>query len=120
MPMKKCVFVLEDDNDLRELFTILLEEERYHVKSYPNAHTFKQSLNHEHPDLVIMDVKLPDGNGMEICHELKAAQTTAHIPIIMVSAHHDFNLDKEKCEAEAFVAKPFDINDLMKKVNQYA
>jgi len=118
--MKKCVFVLEDDNDLRELFAIILEEERYQVKTYPNAQSFKQSLQHEHPDLVIMDVRLPDGNGLEICEELKNDEKTAHIPIIMVSAHHDFNVEKEKCEAEAFVAKPFNIDQLMKKVNQYA
>jgi CheY-like chemotaxis protein len=118
--MKKCVFVLEDDDDIRELFTILLEEEKYQVKSYPNAKSFLASLEHEQPDLLIMDVMLPDGNGLEICKQLKSREQTAHIPIIMVSAHHDFAEGHEKCVAEAYVAKPFDINELMKKVNQYA
>ena len=118
--MKKCVFVLEDDDDLRELITYLLEDENYKVKTYPTASSFKESILYEHPNLILMDVRLPDGDGMEICASLKADPKTAHIPIIMMSAHLDFLNAKDLCEAEAFIPKPFDIDNLIQKVKQYA
>lgn len=117
--MKKCVFVLEDDDDLRELITYLLEEEQYEVKTYPTAKTFLNSLDLEHPDLILMDVRLPDGNGLDICAKLKKDQLTAHIPIIMMSAHLDFLDAKDQCSAEAFIPKPFDLDNLIQKVNKY-
>jgi len=116
---KKCAFVLEDNDDIRELFTLLLEEEHLEVKAYPTAAAFKQSMQHEHPDIVIMDVMLPHGNGIEICHELKSNPATADIPIIMTSAHSDYHAIKDQCEAEAFVAKPFNIHDFLTKVNAF-
>ncbi|MFD0941065.1 response regulator transcription factor [Pedobacter boryungensis] len=117
--MKKCVFVLEDDQSLRELFTLLLEEEEFEVKAYPTARTFKESLDKETPDIIVMDVKLPDGDGMQICAEVKADPQTSNIPIIMMSAHRDFNHIHD-CPAEAFIAKPFDINYFIDKVQQLA
>lgn len=117
--MKKCVFVLEDDESLRELFTILLEGEDFEVKTYPNATSFKQSLELEKPDIIIMDVMLPDGDGIEICAEIKSMYATSHIPVIMMSAHRDFSYDRGNCEAEEFIEKPFDIDYLIEKVQRY-
>ncbi|WP_316771493.1 response regulator [Pedobacter frigiditerrae] len=118
--MKKCVFVLEDDESLRELLTILLEQEEYEVKTYGTVVSFKQHLEQEQPDLIIMDVMLPDGDGMQVCNEVKANAATQDIPIIMMSAHRDFSLVKHLCPAEAFINKPFDIDYLIKNVNRYA
>jgi len=115
--MKKCVFVLEDDDSLRELFTILLEEEQFEVKTYPTATSFKEGLKHEKPDIIIMDVMLPDGDGLEVCKEVKNTINTSHIPVIMMSAHQDFALVKNNCSAEEFITKPFDIDYFVKKVN---
>lgn len=118
--MKKCVFVLEDDESLRELLIILLEEEHYEVKTYGTVNSFKQHLAQAQPDLIIMDVMLPDGDGIQVCTEVKQNRVTQHIPIIMMSAHRDFSLVKHLCPAEAFINKPFDIDYLIKNVNEYA
>ncbi|RZK54968.1 MAG: response regulator [Pedobacter sp.] len=118
--MKKSVFVLEDDESLRELLIILLEGEAYEVKTYGTVNSFKQHLRLEQPDLILMDVMLPDGDGIQVCTEVKQNTATQHIPIIMMSAHRDFSLVKHLCPAEAFINKPFDIDYLIKNVNAYA
>lgn len=118
--MKKHIFVLEDDQGLRELFVILFEDEAYNVTTFPNIFSFKKGLAQAKPDLIIMDVMLPDGNGLDVCVEVRDNPTTHHIPIIMMSAHRDFSLDRGISPAEEFIAKPFEIDYLIDKVNHYA
>ncbi len=118
--MKKRVFVLEDDDSLRELFIILLEEEGYVVEAYPSATSFIKGLESELPNLIIMDVRLPDGNGIEICAQVKADPRTAQIPIILASAHIDFSNPHQPNTANAFINKPFDIQTLIDTVYRYA
>lgn len=117
--MKKQIFVLEDDEGLRELFMILLEAEFFDVKTFPTVQTFKDGLVDQNPDLIIMDVMLPDGNGLNVSSEVRQDKRTNHIPIIMMSAHQDFNRNKGISPAEEFIAKPFDIDHLIERVNHY-
>lgn len=116
--MKKCVFVLEDDDDLRELFTYILEQETYEVKAYPNAKSFWESLTHSSPDMIVLDVMLPDGNGLDICSELKNNPVTKAIPIMVMSAHADIRDMSSKCSAEEFITKPFDIQKFVDQVDR--
>ena len=115
---KKSVFVLEDDDDLRELFTYILETESYAVKAFPNATSFKENILIEHPNIVIMDVMLPDGNGIEICAAMKKDAKTAHIPVIIMSANWAILKMKEGCQAEDYILKPFDVDHLLKRVKE--
>ena len=117
--MKKQVFVLEDDEGLRELFSLLLEAEFFEVSTFPTIQSFWRGLDDAQPDLIIMDVMLPDGNGMEVSMEVRNQEKTSHIPIIMMSAHRDFNRDRGSSPAEEFIAKPFDIDHLIERVNHY-
>ena len=117
--MKKSVFVLEDNPELRELFTILLEEESYQVSAFPNVNQFNQVISAKLPDIFLLDVMLPDGNGADICQVLKNDDRTRHIPIILMSANTTIADLKHHCQAEDFIAKPFDINDFIRKVNHY-
>lgn len=118
--MKKCVFVLEDDESLRELLIILLEEEHYVVETYGTVNNFMEGLALRKPDLMLMDVMLPDGDGIQVCNEVKSDAANQNIPVIMMSAHRDFSLIANLCPAEAFINKPFDIDHLVKTVNMYA
>lgn len=119
---KKCVFVLEDNDDLRELFTILLEDDNFKVVTYPTATSFKAGMESEKPcpDIILMDIMLPDGNGMDICAQMKADKRYSAIPIIMMSAHKDMSDVTEFCKADDFIAKPFDINRFINTVERYA
>ncbi|WP_169306850.1 response regulator transcription factor [Pedobacter polaris] len=116
---KKCAFVLEDDDALRKLFTYVLEEESFEVKAYANATSFKQSIRTQHPAIIIMDMILPDGNGIDICHDLKADPETAQIPIILLSAHSELHILAKGCQAEAYMPKPFDIHEFISSVEKF-
>ena len=109
--------VVEDDPHIRELIEYILEDHEIEVVSFRNALNFLNASAHIHPDLYLLDIMLPDGNGIELCKELKARKTTRETPVIMMSAHSD-PLHSE-CEAEDFIAKPFDIENLVARVEQY-
>ena len=113
--MKKHISILEDDNDLRQLYTYILEDEDYELRTFPTVTNFMEHLN-EVPDLFLLDVMLPDGDGIVLCQELKANPKTAHVPIIMVSAHKDLAEVSERCPGAEFIPKPFDINLLTKTI----
>lgn len=117
--MKKRVFVLEDNLDLIELFTILLEDASYQVSAFATVSSFKEVINDKLPDIFLLDIMLPDGNGAEICEQLKSSPRTKHIPVILMSANNTVADIKSKCQAEDFIEKPFDIDVFIDKVNQY-
>jgi DNA-binding response OmpR family regulator len=116
---KKCIYILEDNDDIRELLAYLLTEENYEVHGYPTIKSFRNKMLITRPDMVVLDVMLGDGNGMDVCDELKSNQQTIHIPVLMMSAHAYLGDIKQKCDAEDFISKPFDISDFVRKVDHY-
>ncbi|MDQ7948095.1 MAG: response regulator [Pedobacter sp.] len=116
---KKCIYILEDNDDIRELISYLLTEENYEVHGYPTIQSFKKKMSIAPPDLVVLDVMLGDGNGLDVCDELKSDQRTQCIPVLMMSAHAGLADVKPKCRAEDFISKPFDINDFVRRIDRY-
>lgn len=114
--MAKCIHLLEDDEDIRFIIEYVLIEEGYEVESFGTASDFNKSMLNYKPDLVILDVMLPDGNGMEICRRLKAEAETSYIPIIMMSAHAAEKSVLEEACADDFISKPFDLNHFIRHV----
>ncbi len=113
--MPKTIFILEDNLDLRELYELILKDENYEIKSFGTVTEFMESA-HEVPDLYLLDVMLPDGDGLQVCSELKKNLPTAHVPVIMVSAHKRGSEVKLRCPEADFIAKPFDIDDLIRQI----
>lgn len=111
----KQIYVVEDDKDIRELLELLLRSQDYQVQSFPTAKDFKDKIFSEKPDLVLLDIMLPDGNGVEICKELTQKQTTKEIPVVLMSAHANPNISKE-VGAKDFIAKPFNIDDFNERI----
>lgn len=118
--MKKCIYVLEDNAAIREMIEFLLIEEDYNVKTCPNISEFWNQMGKHKPDMVVLDVMLPDGNGIDICSELKHNLKTYDIPVLMMSAGNQLSKVKSKCDAEDFINKPFDLNDFVHRVERYA
>lgn len=116
--MKKNIYVVEDNEAIRELVTYLLESENFNVFGFENATLFEERIATDHPDLMILDVMLPDGNGIEICNKLKLAQLTKHIPVLLMSANANLAQTGIESLADDFINKPFDINDLVNRVAQ--
>ncbi|MEJ2880960.1 response regulator transcription factor [Pedobacter sp. GR22-6] len=115
--MVKEIFVLEDDRDIGFILNHILFDEGYQVSVYESISAFKYALRLGTPDLLLMDVRLPDGNGMELCEELKA-DSAFSLPVLMMSA--DWHLHNQgQCKANEYISKPFDIDLILNKIGSY-
>ncbi len=112
---QKKITVVEDDQHIRDIIDILLTSENYEVILCANAAEFRDSISHSLPDLFILDMMLPDGNGIELCQELRSDIAMVSIPIIVMSANVHA-LKALECGANLFVQKPFDIQTFVQYV----
>ena len=80
------IYIVEDDSNIREIETIALKNSNYMVLAFENARDFYKKLDDMVPDLVILDVMLPDENGYEIVKKLRKSPSTKRLPVIMVTA----------------------------------
>jgi len=117
---KKCVYVLEDNANIADIIEFLLVEELYEVKVCKNARSFWKEMQHHKPDLIVLDVILPDANGLDICTQLKKDIKTHRIPVMMMSGNNHLSKIKSKCDADSYINKPFDLNDFMQRVDYYS
>lgn len=116
MEVRRKVCVLEDDDDIREIIGFLLESEHYEVYSYPSVKEFNVATSTFTPDVFILDVMLPDGNGRDVCNSIKSMAKFAAIPVIMMSANYSEGDVTKSCGAQDFIKKPFDIGDFVDRV----
>jgi len=116
--MSKLIQIIEDDEAIRDVIEYILQQSEYDVTVASNAKEFKINLFNSLPDLILMDVRLPDGNGIQLCRKLKQSLETRHIPVIIMSAHANAEESSKEAFADAFIAKPFDLNDLLKLIEK--
>jgi DNA-binding response OmpR family regulator len=111
--MIKTIYLLEDDEELGKVIKVVLANHGYHAKIFNQVITFRLALQDELPDLAIMDVMLPDGNGIDICKEFKLNKVTQHIPLIVISG---LSINNYNSFAEGYLSKPFEIKDIILQV----
>lgn len=117
---KKMVYVLEDDPDISEMIAYILSDAGYEVEECGTVSHFNEKLRVRVPDIFILDILLPDGNGMDICRRLRHNAHTAMTPILVMSAHQTKqDIDAAGC-ANDFIAKPFNIDYFRQRVDEYA
>jgi DNA-binding response OmpR family regulator len=113
-----AILIVDDDPDILDALRFLFESEGYRVKTCEKG-DYAESLRNEHgdlPDLIVLDVLLSGKDGRAICQKLKNQDATREIPIVMISAHPDAEYSSKAVGADAFVAKPFAIDDLLDTV----
>lgn len=115
---KKKVLIAEDDIGILEAMQMILEDAGYEVTTTEDGQTI-QELEGELPDVLLLDIWMPGMNGTVVCERLKSQSRTKHIPIILCSANKDMQWLAESCGADDFLAKPFEMNDLLDKVESY-
>lgn len=116
--MVKRIHVLEDDTDIRYIIEFLLKDEGYELQLSSSFSELKSKLKDSVPDLFILDVMLPDGDGADICSDLKSDLFTKHIPVIVMSAN-DQNKEKSiTAGADDYIKKPFDIDYIVSRIDK--
>jgi len=117
-PVNRLVAVVDDEPDLLELVSLHLTRAGFMVRTYPDAGRFQKSLLSSLPDLVILDLMLPDADGLEVCKDLKRDQRTAGIPVMMLTARGEESDRVVGLEigADDYVTKPFSPKELVARV----
>lgn len=116
--MPETIAVVDDDPDILELVSLHLQKNRYQVREFADASGFLGYLKNANPNLVILDLMLPDGDGFEICKFMKKDDRFASIPLIMLTARAD-ETDKVlglELGADDYVTKPFSPKELVARV----
>ncbi len=114
----KLIAVIDDEPDILELVTVNLEKSGFKVKGFPDADRFFRFLKTEIPDLVVLDLMLPDADGYEICKYLRKEEKYSAIPVIMLTARGE-ETDKIlglELGADDYVTKPFSPRELVARI----
>jgi DNA-binding response OmpR family regulator len=117
----KRILVVDDDPDILDALQFMLEYAGYEVKTTEKGEYAEnlRATNGGLPDVIILDVLLSGKDGRLICQKLKSREETKRIPIIMISAHPNAKQSVAAVGADDFLAKPFDMDDLLTKIAQY-
>lgn len=117
--MQKTIVVADDDQAIVEVMKIVLEQYGYSVVSITNGACIIQEVEKTMPALIFLDVWLSGYDGSEITKKIKNNEKTKHIPIVIISANNNTQRIAQEAGADAFMTKPFDINDITAVVKQY-
>ena len=116
--MKK-VLIVDDDVGIVEVLKLIVEDGGFRVETiYKADETIKEAIIFQ-PDLILLDVLISGIDGRDICKELKTETQTKDIPVIMISAHPGAAQSVKNCGADDFIAKPFDLDQLLGKIKQH-
>ena len=115
---KKTILVVDDDKDTIELVSFTLKREGYTVLVALDMNTAMNLIHKKTPDLVILDLTLPQGSGFEICCSLKCDEKYRNIPIIILTADLDEEdeLACKKMGVQEYITKPFDPDDFITRI----
>ena len=113
----KNILVIEDNHAILDVITLILQSEAYNVTGLNKSADMMFHIEQLKPDLLILDIMLPDGDGRELLKTLRSDATTDQIPVLMISARYTAqNVEHGEYKPNGFLAKPFDIDDLLDKI----
>ena len=114
----KTILVVEDDLDILEVIKIILEEKNFSVLTLNNSSEIFNKLKIVTPDLILLDIWMMGMDGLEITKKLKSSPITKQIPVVLLSAANEGEKKAKEVNADDFLAKPFEIEDLIQKINK--
>ena len=114
--MKKQIFIVDDDEAILDVIKIILDENGFRTTVISSANDLFKKLKTVIPDLIFLDIWLSGTDGIEISRKLKTSPKYKKIPVIMISANNQGEEIAKKSGSDGFLAKPFEIDDLIKKV----
>jgi CheY-like chemotaxis protein len=112
--VQQRILIVDDDHSQAEVLAYRFGKEGYKTVTADNGKRGMQIAHDEHPDLILLDIRLPDVDGLTVCHELNDAPDTCDIPIIVLSAMERPDIIRRTRSAGShfFLRKPYDPNAL--------
>lgn len=117
---RTTVLVVEDDPWIRSLMADLLDGEGYKVLQAADGQAGLDLARQLNPDVILLDLAMPEKSGLDVLHELKTGGPTQDIPVIVVSAYAMLMMGSDARRADGVIQKPFDLADLLAQVEQAA
>ena len=116
---KKKILIFDDDKTILEVITIIFEENGYQVEISETSHDIIEKVSSFKPDVILMDNWIPRIGGVEATKLLKNHEEFKSIPVIYVTANNDIVALAKEAQADDYVAKPFNLEDLEDKVAMF-
>ena len=111
------IFIADDDSDILDILKLMLQTRGYHVLVSNDGSQLFEYAPEQLPDLVLLDIWMSGIDGRDICAGLKNNENTKDIPVLFISANSNIQAIAKECGAEGFIAKPFDMETLLNKVD---
>ncbi len=117
----KCILCIEDEPEMIDLIRLILGRRGFEVKGATGGVEGLKMIRDEHPDLVLLDLMMPDMDGWEVYQQIKADEKTKNIPVIVVTAKAQ-SIDKvlglHIAKVDDYIAKPFSPQDLLSSIEK--
>lgn len=116
--MSKIIYYVEDDTNIRELVVYALKTSGFQVVGFENASEFYRKMKEQLPDLILLDIMLPDEDGVSVLKRLRSGRDTSQLPVIMMTAkssEYDKVLGLDS-GADDYITKPFGVMELISRV----
>ena len=115
---ERTIIIFDDDEDILSICIYILEEQGWEVHSFTNCNNIVERIRDIMPNVILMDNWIPDDGGIIATQTLKKNVDLKDIPVIYFSANSDIQLLADHAGAEAYLAKPFDLEELDRVINQ--
>ena len=116
--MSKRVLIFDDDIDILSICTYILEEQGWEVKTSTHCNNIVETVRGFMPNVILMDNWIPDSGGIVASRTIKSDEALQHIPIVYFSANNDIKTLAQEAGADAFLAKPFDLEELERVIER--
>jgi DNA-binding response OmpR family regulator len=113
------ILVVEDNPDIKEVLDYILQDDGHEVIPCSDG-TSLATLGELKPDIILMDDILSLKRGSEFCRQLKSEEATKDIPVILISAMPNIKDTAARCNADAYIEKPFNIDNLTEVIQSFA
>ena len=117
--MSKRVLIVDDDEDMQALLQTVLENQDYEVVTAEDGLVALEELEKSAPDLIVLDLMMPRMDGYAFTEELRNRGLQSSIPIIVLSADVNAKQNSEQLGADRYMAKPFDVRDLLGEISHF-
>ena len=115
--MGKLVYLLDDDPDILLLFDYILNGNGFRTENFTTVRQFLARIEVVLPDIILLDIKLPDGNGLDVCRFLSSQLPTSAIPVLIISGYPENKRKYKAAGAWGFITKPFTGEELVDMIN---